>query len=142
MSNFERAYYNICAIAVAVLLSLLLVVFISFENESQNEEVSRSEIAYEGTVNLWTGSMGKIRMVEGWAMEETAEGWLLEDREGNQWIVEGLSTAVEQEEWVLLWIADMHTTDSVNDDVVIKVWMSASTPFVCFRGSRFSTLKR
>ena len=57
------------------------------------------------------------------AIEETAEGWLLEDREGNQWVVEGLATAVEQEEWMLLWIADMHTIDNVNDDVVIKVWI-------------------
>ena len=64
-----------------------------------------------------------IRMVEAWAIEETAEGWLLEDREGNQWVVEDLATAVEQEEWMLLWIADMHTTDNVNDDVVIKVWI-------------------
>lgn len=64
-----------------------------------------------------------IRMVEAWAIEETAEGWLLEDREGNQWIVKDLATAVEQEEWMLLWIADMHTTDSINDNVVIKVWI-------------------
>lgn len=64
-----------------------------------------------------------IRMVEAWVIEETAEGWLLEDREGNQWVVEGLATAVEQEEWMLLWIADMHTIDNVNDDVVIKVWI-------------------
>lgn len=64
-----------------------------------------------------------IRMIEAWAIEETAEGWLLEDREGNQWVVEGLAIAVEQEEWMLLWIADMNTTDNVNDDVVIKVWI-------------------
>lgn len=62
-----------------------------------------------------------IRMVEAWTIEETAEGWLLEDREGNQWVVKDLATAVEQEEWMLLWIADMNTTDSVNDNVVIKV---------------------
>ena len=64
-----------------------------------------------------------IRMVEAWTIEETAEGWLLEDREGNQWVVKDLATAVEQEEWMLLWIADMNTTDNVNDDVVIKVWI-------------------
>ena len=64
-----------------------------------------------------------IRMIEAWAIEETAGGWLLEDREGNRWVVEGLATSAEQEEWMLLWIADMHTTDSVNDDVVIKVWI-------------------
>ena len=125
MNKYERV---ICAIAVAILLSLLLVVFISFENENQNEEASEVELAYKDAVNLWSGEMGMIRMVEAWAIEETAEGWLLEDREGNQWVVEGLATAVEQEEWMLLWIADMHTTNSVNDDVVIKVWMSASAP--------------
>ena len=64
-----------------------------------------------------------IRMVEAWTIEETAEGWLLEDREGNQQVVKDLATAVEQEEWMLLWIADMNTTDNINDDVVIKVWI-------------------
>lgn len=122
MNKYER---TICAIVVVILLSLLFLIFISFENENQNGEASGNGLAYKDAVNLWTGAMGTIRMVEGWAIEETAEGWLLEDREGNQWIVEGLSTAVEEEEWMLLWIADMDTINNINDDVVIKVWMSA-----------------
>lgn len=122
MNKYERV---ICAIAIAILLSLLLVIFIY---ENRDEEASGNELVYEDAVNLWSGEMGMIRMTEAWAIEETAEGWLLEDREGNQWIVGGLSTAVEQEEWMLLWIADMNTINNVNDDVVIKVWMSASTP--------------
>lgn len=117
-----------CAIVFVILISLLLVVFISFENKNQNEEASGPELDYKDAVNLWSGEMGMIRMVGAWVIEETAEGWLLEDREGNQWVVTDLATAVEQEEWMLLWIADMNTTDSINDDVVIKVWMSAFAP--------------
>ena len=125
MNKCEKIYPNICIIVIIAFILPLLVFFISLENENQNGEASESELVYKDAVNLWSGEMGIIRMVEAWAIEETAEGWLLEDREGNQWIVEGLSTAVENEEWMLLWIADMHTTNSVDDDVVIKVWISA-----------------
>ena len=92
MNKYERV---ICAIAVAILLTLLLVVFISFENENQNDKASGNELAYKDAVNLWSGEMGMIRMVEAWAIEETAEGLLLEDREGNQLVVTDLTIGVE-----------------------------------------------
>lgn len=66
---------------------------------------------------------GTIRMIG--AIVYAREGNLLtlEDETGELWCVEDVT--VEDNDCILLWIADNHTEDDVTDDVVIKVYTEA-----------------
>lgn len=65
---------------------------------------------------------GTIRMVEGFPIEYTGDSWLVEDGYGQMWEI---SVDVEPCDFLLLWIADNHTPNNVEDDVVIKTWREA-----------------
>ena len=68
----------------------------------------------------WCGdfSDGTIRMVGAWQYERQ----LVEDETGNVWYIE---EPVQADDFLLLWIADNHTPDNAEDDIIVKVWREA-----------------
>ena len=69
------------------------------------------------TLESWSGGApnGTIRMVGAWQTSDS----LLEDETGNLWEVD---LPIEEDDFLLLWIADNKTPDNVKDDLIIKVW--------------------
>lgn len=47
----------------------------------------------------------------------------LEDEQGELWLVE--DTSIDDNEYVLLWIADNNTPEDTTDDVILKVYLEA-----------------
>ena len=70
--------------------------------------------------NNWCGDFcdGTIRMVGAWQYERQ----LVEDETGNVWYIE---EPVQADDFLLLWIADNHTPDNAEDDIIVKVWREA-----------------
>lgn len=68
----------------------------------------------------WCGDFcdGTIRMVGAWQYERQ----LVEDETGNVWYIE---EPVQADDFLLLWIADNHTPDNTEDDIIVKVWREA-----------------
>ena len=68
----------------------------------------------------WCGdfSDGTIRMVGAWQYERQ----LVEDETGNVWYIE---EPVQADDFLLLWIADNHTPNDTEDDIIVKVWREA-----------------
>ena len=70
--------------------------------------------------NNWCGDFcdGTIRMVGAWQYERQ----LVEDETGNVWYIE---ESVQADDFLLLWIADNHTPNNTEDDIIVKVWREA-----------------
>lgn len=66
---------------------------------------------------------GTIRMISATVYAREDNLLTLEDEAGELWCVEDVT--VEDNDCILLWIADNHTEDDVTDDVVIKVYTEA-----------------
>ena len=68
----------------------------------------------------WCGdfSDGTIRMVGAWQYERQ----LVEDETGDVWYIE---EPVQADDFLLLWIADNHTPNDTEDDIIVKVWREA-----------------
>lgn len=68
----------------------------------------------------WCGdfSDGTIRMVGAWQYERQ----LVEDETGDVWYTE---EPVQADDFLLLWIADNHTPNNTEDDIIVKVWREA-----------------
>lgn len=65
--------------------------------------------------------LGTVRMIGAWVHEREGDVWTLYDEQGNAWTVEDLHN-MQQHGWMLLWIADNHTTEDTTDDVIVKLW--------------------
>lgn len=68
----------------------------------------------------WCGDFcdGTIRMVGAWQYERQ----LVEDETGDVWYIE---EPVQADDFLLLWIADNHTPNDTEDDIIVKVWREA-----------------
>ena len=68
----------------------------------------------------WCGDFcdGTIRMVGAWQYERQ----LVEDETGDVWYIE---EPVQADDFLLLWIADNHTPNNTEDDIIVKVWREA-----------------
>lgn len=75
-------------------------------------------------LQTWCRGMdqGPIRMVGAWQAEGYDKG-VVEDEQGNLW---NITEDYEEYDFLLLWIADNHTED-VTDDEIMKVWREAYT---------------
>lgn len=83
-------------------------------------EVINNETIDTSAINNWCGGMedGTIRMVGG---TYYADG-VIEDEQGQLW---GIDVAIDEQDFLLLWIADNHTPNDLADDIIIKVWREA-----------------
>ena len=70
--------------------------------------------------NNWCGGFcdGQVRMVGAWWY---ADG-VVEDEQGQLW---GIDQQVDEQDFLLLWIADNNTPNNTVDDLIIKVWREA-----------------
>lgn len=73
-------------------------------------------------IESWDGgfSSGNIRMVGAWVKGYEGNTVLIEDETGNIWMMDDYY--IDKDEFLLLWLADNHTPDNVEDDLIIKVW--------------------
>lgn len=73
-------------------------------------------------IEMWDGdfSSGNIRMVGAWVKGYEDNSVLIEDETGNIWMMD--DCYIDKDEFLLLWLADNHTSDNVEDDLIIKVW--------------------
>ena len=73
-------------------------------------------------IEMWDGdfSNGNIRMVGAWVKGYDGNTVLIEDETGNIWMMDDYY--IDDDEFLLVWLADNHTPDNVEDDLIIKVW--------------------
>ena len=84
--------------------------------EVQKEQMFDTSIIEQA----WCGgfSDGQVRMVGAWWY---ADG-MVEDEQGQLW---GIDQQVDEQDFLLLWIADNNTPNKTTDDIIIKVWREA-----------------
>lgn len=89
-----------------------------------NEEPAASGMFDTSVLETWCrgADQGTLRMVGAWQTEGYDKG-VVEDEQGNLW---NITEDYEEYDFLLLWIADNHTED-VTDDEVVKVWREAYT---------------
>ena len=76
-------------------------------------------------IENWCGSgteRGSIRFVGAEVYERKGDTLTLIDEQSNLWDVEALN--IDDNDFLLLWIND-NDTDTVEDDIIIKVWREA-----------------
>ena len=73
-------------------------------------------------IEMWDGdfSSGNIRMVGASVKGYEGNTVLIEDETGNIWMMDDYY--IDDDEFLLLWLADNHTPENVEDDLIIKVW--------------------
>lgn len=72
----------------------------------------------------WGGdfSDGKIRMIGAWLYGQDNEGNpIVIDEQNELWTLPNFNIAPN--DFLLLWIADNHTVENVQDDIVMKIWV-------------------
>lgn len=116
------------ALGAVILLALfvLLMVNIFPVEASAADVVEVQPIAFDTTaIDTWCRGedLGTVRMVGAWVAESMDNAHTLNDETGNAWTVEDIT--LHEDDWLLLWIVDNHTTEDVTDDVIIKVWREA-----------------
>ena len=110
--------------AVAFLFAVVL--FMQAVTPVQASAVEASVVEQSGGFDTsiiednWCGdfSDGTIRMVGAWQYERQ----LVEDETGDVWYIE---EPVQADDFLLLWIADNHTPNNTEDDIIVKVWREA-----------------
>ena len=130
MKNIEK---YIAAVAIVVFIFAMGFIVGESFNPNKNHEcpVVEPVVKYIEVVeqknfdtsiieSQWCGGFteGTVRMVGAWWYTDG----VVEDEQGQLWAVE---QSVEQEDFLLLWIADNNTPDKTTDDIIIKVWREA-----------------
>lgn len=130
MTNIEK---YITAILAALIIFLMGFIAGGSLNLNENHEcpVVEPVVKYVEVVgpknfdtsiieSQWCGGFtnGTVRMVGAWWYTDG----VVEDEQGQLWAVE---QSIEQEDFLLLWIADNHTPNNTTDDLIIKVWREA-----------------
>ena len=130
MTNIEK---YMTAILAALIIFLMGLIAGGSLNLNENHECPAAEpvvkyVEVIGPKNFdtsiiesqWCGDFtnGTVRMVGAWWYTDG----VVEDEQGQLWAVE---QSIEQEDFLLLWIADNHTKDNSSDDTILKVWREA-----------------
>lgn len=114
-------------LVVAILMGAILgVVCVPTE---QVEVVKYVEVQTEENFDVsvlenWGGdfSDGKIRMIGAWLYGQDNEGNpIVIDEQNELWTLPNFNIAPN--DFLLLWIADNHTVENVQDDIVMKIWV-------------------
>lgn len=73
------------------------------------------------TIEMWDGdfSSGNIRMVGVWVKGYEGNTVLIEDETGNIWMMDDYY--IDDDAFLLLWLADNGTPSNVEDDLIIKI---------------------
>jgi hypothetical protein len=105
---------------LSFIICVLLIVFVSMATQESKACHKTEGLDVSAIEQGWCGGFedGTVRMVGAWWY---ADG-VVEDEQGQLWYVE---QSVTEEDFLFLWIADNHTPNDVEDDVIIKVWREA-----------------
>lgn len=133
----KKINWNEVAITVWTVVGMMLVIMMilfgaecfgkaSAAHEEQEPIVKYVEVqkqsGFDTSIieNNWCGGFcdGTIRMVGAWQYERQ----LVEDETGDVWYIE---EPVQADDFLLLWIADNHTPNNTEDDIIVKVWREA-----------------
>lgn len=115
---------------VAMALSFVLGTTVVKEPEVEIQEVVKYvEVIQHGNFDTsvldgWDGdfSDGKIRMVGATSYGQDNNGDpIIIDEKGELWTLPGFE--IEDEDFLLLWVADNNTSTYVHDDLILKVWI-------------------
>ena len=133
---FKNKLQNLLAILGTVFgTAILLVLFILLMENTfpvnasaacKNNAQETNPIVFDTTaIDAWCRGedIGTVRMVGAWVAKSVDNTHTLNDETGNVWTVEDIT--LHEDDWLLLWIADNHTTEDVTDDIIIKVWAEA-----------------
>ena len=133
---FKNKLQNLLAILGTVFgTAILLVLFILLMENTfpvnasaacENNAQETNPIVFDTTaIDAWCRweDIGTVRMVGAWVAESVDNTHTLNDETGNVWTVEDIT--LHEDDWLLLWIADNHTTEDMTDDIIIKVWVEA-----------------
>ena len=111
--------------AIAILLAVIMLMQTIAPVQASAVEASPATVEASGfdtsiIEDNWCGdfSDGTIRMVGAWQYERQ----LVEDETGDVWYIE---EPVQADDFLLLWIADNHTPNDTEDDIIVKVWREA-----------------
>ena len=109
---------------LAGMLSAIILVVATVQPIPVAEAKTPSHID-TSAIEMWDGdfSSGNIRMVGAWVKGYEGNTVLIEDETGNIWMMD--DCYIDEQDFLLLWIADNNTPDNVHDDIVLKVWVEA-----------------
>lgn len=120
----------ISLLATIGLVVSLLLGFALYTSINTNQELKAMRAAEQAVplmdtsyIENWGGdfSDGSIRIIGAWSTGTTHDGkQIIEDESGQLWTVE--YTTILADDYLLLWIADNNTPDSMSDDIVLHVW--------------------
>lgn len=116
---------------LAAVCAVLMGGYVLYQWEHQKteiEEPAATEVYDTTYLEQWCGEpSGVIRMVGGWMFNyEPSSGiYTVEDENGNLWCVTYEENAMNEDDFLLLWIDNNGTPDYLTDDHVIKVWKEA-----------------
>ena len=120
----------ISLLAVIGLVVSLLLGFALYTSVNTNQELKAMRAAEQAVplmdtsyIENWGGdfSDGSIRIIGAWSAGTTHDGkQIIEDESGQLWTVEYITILAD--DYLLLWIADNNTPDSMSDDIVLHVW--------------------
>lgn len=109
-----------------VVMSIAIATLLGMAKEDSKTAQSTSTMTHSNidtsAIDKWGGdySDGTIRMIGAWYYGTQPDGLLtLEDETGELWSVD---TSIDEQDFLLLWIADNNTPDDTHDDIVVKVW--------------------
>ena len=106
------------------LLAMLAIIVTILVAEAVTEPTVAQGVSHIDTsaIESWDGdfSSGNIRMVGAWVDHYDGNTVYIEDETGNIWMMDDYY--IDDDEFLLLWLADNHTPNSVEDDLIIKVW--------------------
>lgn len=121
------------AVVAAVMVMVLSFVLGSHSVEPQvitevQETVKYVEVIPQenfdtSVLESWGGdfSDGKIRMIGAWLYgHDNNNNPIVIDENGELWTL--ANHTINSEDFLLLWIADNHTVEDVQDDIVLKIW--------------------
>lgn len=118
---------------VAILAGVILgVMFAPIEEVEvvKYVEVQAEENFDTSVLESWGGdfSDGKIRMIGAWLYGQDNEGNpIVIDERNELWTLPNFNIAPN--DFLLLWIADNHTVENVQDDIIMKIWVEEYEEF-------------
>lgn len=128
MITFDKKNFSLACIAVILAMVCSFVLGTRSAEPVVEEVVKYVEVIPENNFDTsvlesWGGdfSDGKIRMIGAWLYgHDNNNNPIVIDENGELWTL--ANHTINSEDFLLLWIADNHTVENVQDDIVLKIW--------------------
>lgn len=128
MITFDKKNFSLACIAVILAMVCSFVLGTRSAEPVVEEVVKYVEVIPENNFDTsvlesWGGdfSDGKIRMIGAWLYgHDNNNNPIVIDENGELWTL--ANHTINSEDFLLLWIADNHTVEDIQDDIVLKIW--------------------